>query len=413
MTALAIPRRRWTSQTRREFCVSAAFAAAVLPLPGLAFGTQSKADIPDLAKIDRQRILAAAERYLHELPATITAFSSPRSAGGPHDYFSEGDYWWPDPQNPSGPYIRRDGMSNPDNFVAHRHALIRLSLQVPTLAAAWLLTRDTHYAAHAAKHLRAWFLDPATVMHANLQYAQAIHGVTAGRGTGIIDTIHLVEVVRAIPFLEESGALSRPELRGLRGWFDAYLDWMTTSKNGREERDAKNNHGTCWLMQVAEFAAFTMNRGLSEFSRRRFKTVLVPEQIAADGSFPRELSRTKPYGYCLFNLEVMATVCQILSTPEDNLFFYGLPDGRGFRMAIAFMFPFIADKKSWPYAHDVEYFDDWPVRQASLLFAGIALSKPEYFDVWSRLDPDPTVEEIIRNYPMRQPLLWLGQGAPS
>jgi len=409
----AIPRKRWISQTRREFCVSAAFAAAALPLPGLAFGTQPKADIPDLAKIDRQRILAAAERYLHELPVTITAFSSPRSAGGPHDYFSEGDYWWPDPQNPSGPYIRRDGMSNPDNFVAHRHALIRLSLQVPTLTAAWLLTRDTHYAAHAAKHLRAWFLNPATVMHANLQYAQAIHGVTTGRGTGIIDTIHLVEVVRAIPFLEESGALSRPEIRGLRGWFDAYLDWMTTSKNGQEERDAKNNHGTCWLMQVAEFAAFTMNRGLSEFSRRRFKAVFVPEQIAANGSFPRELSRTKPYGYCLFNLDVMATVCQILSTPEDNLFFYALPDGRGFRMAMAFMFPFIADKKSWPYAHDVEYFDDWPVRQTSLLFAGIALSKPEYFDVWSRLDPEPTVEEIIRNYPIRQPLFWLGQRAQS
>jgi hypothetical protein len=245
VTALPIPRDRWTSQTRREFCVSAAFAAAALPLPGPAFGRQPKADIPDLEKIDRQRILAAAERYLHELPVTITAFSSPRSAGGPHDYFSEGDYWWPDPKNPSGPYIRRDGMSNPDNFVAHRHALLRLSLQVPTLTAAWLLTRDTHYAAHAAKHLRAWFLDPATVMHANLQYAQAIHGVTTGRGTGIIDTIHLVDVVRAIPFLEESGAISRLEIRGLRGWFDAYLDWMTTSKNGQEERDAKNNHGTC------------------------------------------------------------------------------------------------------------------------------------------------------------------------
>ena len=407
MTASPIPRKRWTSQTRREFCVSAAFAAAALPVGGLAFGRRPKPDIPDLAKIDRQRILAAAERYLHELPVTITVFSSPRSAGGPHDYFSEGDYWWPDPQNPSGRYVRQDGLSNPDNFTAHRHALIRLSLQVPALTAAWLLTRDTRYAAHAAKHLRAWFLDPATLMHPNLQYAQAIHGVTTGRGTGIIDTIHLVEVVRSIPFLEESGALSREDLRGLRGWFDAYMHWMTTSKNGQEERDAKNNHGTCWLMQVSEFAAFTTNRELSEFSRRRFKAVLVPEQIAANGSFPLELNRTKPYGYCLFNLDVMATVCQILSTRDDDLFSYALPDGRGFAMAMAFMFRFIADKKPWPYPHDVEYFDDWPVRQPSLLFAGIELSKPEYFAVWSRLDPDPTVEEIIRNYPIRQPFLWL------
>lgn len=405
-----LPSKRWTCPTRREFCVSASLAAAALRVPRLAFGKELKADIPDLAKMDRQRILRAAEGYLHELPITITAFPSPRSAGGPRDYFSEGDYWWPDPQNPSGPYIRRDGMSNPDNFTAHRHALIRLSLQVPALTAAWRLTRDPRYAAHASKHLRAWFLDAATLMHPNLQYSQAIHGLATGRGTGIIDTIHLVEVVRSIPFLEHSGALAPAELRGLRAWFDTYLGWMTTSKNGKEERDAKNNHGTCWLMQASEFAAFTANRELSEFSRRRFKEVLVPEQIAADGSFPRELSRTKPYGYCLFNLDAMATVCQILSTPDDNLFSYTLPDGRGFAMAMAFMFPFIADKKSWPYPNDVEYFDDWPVRQPSLLFAGIALSKPEYFAVWRRLNPNPTVEEIIRNYPIRQPFLWVGRG---
>ena len=405
-----LPSKRWTCPTRREFCVSASLAAAVLRVPRLAFGKELKADIPDLAKMDRQRILRAAEGYLHELPITITAFPSPRSAGGPRDYFSEGDYWWPDPQNPSGPYIRRDGMSNPDNFTAHRHALIRLSLQVPALTAAWRLTRDPRYAAHAAKHLRAWFLDAATLMHPNLQYSQAIHGLATGRGTGIIDTIHLVEVVRSIPFLEHSGALAPAELRGLRAWFDTYLGWMTTSKNGKEERDAKNNHGTCWLMQASEFAAFTAKRELSEFSRRRFKEVLVPEQIAADGSFPRELSRTKPYGYCLFNLDAMATVCQILSTPDDNLFSYTLPDGRGFAMAMAFMFRFIADKKSWPYPNDVEYFDDWPVRQPSLLFAGIALSKPEYFAVWRRLNPNPTVEEIIRNYPIRQPFLWVGRG---
>ena len=402
----ACPQATMTFLTRRQFCVSASLAAAAFPLPPCLTGDRPEHDIPDLAKIDRQRILTAANRYLQQPPVTITAFSSPRSAGGPHDYFSEGDYWWPDPKNPSGPYIRRDGMSNPDNFTGHRQALIRLSLQVPALAAAWLLTHDHHYAAHAAKHLRAWFLDPATLMHANLQYAQAIHGITTGRGTGIIDTIHLVEVIRSIPFLEKSGVFSATEMRG---WFAAYLDWMTTSNNGQEERDAKNNHGTCWLMQASEFAAFTANSELSKFCRKRFKEVIVSEQIAANGSFPEELRRTKPYGYCLFNLDVMATVCQTLSTPQDNLFSYALPDGRGFAKAMAFMFPFISDKKSWPYAHDVEYFNDWPVRQPSLLFAGIALAKPEYFALWSKLNPDPTVQEIIRNHPIRQPLLWVGK----
>jgi hypothetical protein len=394
--------------SRREFCAAAGFVAAAAPFA--AFGKTAGRDVPDVAKIDRHRILAAADRYLHEQPITITSYSSPRSAGGAHDYFSEGDYFWPDPKNPTGPYIEHDGMSNPDNFTAHRHALIQLSLQVPALAAAWTVTRHDRYARHAAKHLRAWFLDPATLMNPNLQYAQAVHGLNTGRGTGIIDTIHLVEVVRSIPVLARAGALSADESSQLKKWFSDYLVWMTTSVNGQKERDTKNNHAVCWIMQVSEFAAFTGASDLTEFCRARFKEVVIPGQIAADGSFPLELRRTKPYGYCLFNLDAMSTVCQILSTPEDDLFSFALPDGRGFARAMAFMFPFIADKSSWPYPHDVEYFEYWPIRQPSLLFAGMALSRPEYFKVWRRLDPDPTVEEIIRNYPIRQPLLWVGQG---
>src|SRR5581483_7808619 len=88
----------------------------------------------------------------------------------------------------------------------------------------------------------------------NLQYAQAIHGITAGRGIGIIDTIHLVEVARAIEVLKDSPALSMTELGAITQWFKDYLEWMTTSKNGIDERNAKNNHGTCWVMQVAAFA---------------------------------------------------------------------------------------------------------------------------------------------------------------
>jgi hypothetical protein len=30
-------------------------------------------------------------------PITITAETSSRSAGGKHDFFSEADYFWPDP----------------------------------------------------------------------------------------------------------------------------------------------------------------------------------------------------------------------------------------------------------------------------------------------------------------------------
>jgi hypothetical protein len=231
-----------------------AFLASALALPAMR---PSRAALKlDLAAIERPRVLTAANQYLAQAPVTVTAFASPRSAGGRHDFFSEGDYWWPDPANPGGPYIQRDGMTNPDNFVEHRRAMIRLSLAVPALAAAYRITSDLRYADRAANHLRAWFVDEATRMNPNLQYAQAIHGRFTGRGTGIIDTLHLVEVARAAWQLDLKPAL----LASVRNWFASYIEWMTTHPYGIAERDAGNNHGTCWCTQVAAFAQLTGNR---------------------------------------------------------------------------------------------------------------------------------------------------------
>jgi hypothetical protein len=360
----------------------------------------------DLGEIDRARIVKAAEAYLKVEPATVTAASSPRSAGGPHDYFSEADYWWPDPDHPGGPFIQRDGQSNPKNFDEHRRAMRRLSVEVPALVAAWKLTGDTRYSTGAMRHLRAWFVDEKTRMNPHLRYAQAISGRTVGRGTGIIDTLHLVEVARAIEVLDGGKVLGR-DASAVRRWFADYLLWMTTDKNGIEERDTKNNHATCWVLQAVAFARVTRDQSTLEFCRRRFKTVLLPDQLAADGSFPLELRRTKPYGYSIFNLEAMAGITQLLSTPKDDVWRFELPDGRGMRRAIAYLFPFLKDKKTWPMPKDVMYDSEWPMRQASLLFAGLAFQEPAYIDLWKTLPPDSNVEEVVRNFFIRQPLLWI------
>lgn len=356
----------------------------------------------DLAALERPRVLKAANQFLSAEPVTVTAASSPRSAGGKHDFFSEGDYWWPDPANPDGPYIQRDGMSNPDNFVEHRRAMIRLSLIVPSLAAAYKLTHDRKYATAAARHLRAWFIDDATRMSPHLLYAQAIKGRFTGRGTGIIDTLHLVEVARAAGQLD----LAAADLSGIKSWFTAYTGWMTTHKYGIDERDTKNNHATCWVAQVAAFAQFTGDRVQTGYCRNRLKTVLIPNQMALDGSFPEELRRTKPYGYSLFNLDAMSIVAQTLTTEEDNLWTWQMPDGRGMAKAVAWMYPFLVDKSRWPKPPDVMYDREWPVRQPCLVFAGVALGKSEYLELWKKLNPDPIVEEVLRNYPVRQPVLW-------
>jgi len=129
--------------------------------------------------------------------------------------------------------------------------------------------------------------------------------------------------------------------------------------------------------------------------------------MAQDGSFPAELKRTKPYGYSLFVIDAMAGIAQIASTPEDDLWSFALPDGRGMRKAMQFIFPYIEDKSKWPGKADVLFWDEWPVRQPSLLFAGLKLNQPAYLKVWQRLEADPQTAEVVRNLPLRHPLLWI------
>ena len=359
----------------------------------------------DLRQIEKDRVLCQANFAMREIPITITAFRCPRSAGGLHDFYSEGDYWWPDPENPAGPYIRKDGLSNPDNFLKHRQMLMRLSYYVPVLTAAYLLTDEKKYVKAVENHLTAWFIDPATKMNPNMLFAQAIKGRVTGRGIGIIDAVQLVEVAQAIRVLHEHRAINARTFRQVREWFRQFLHWITTHPYGINERDHGNNHATCWAVQVAAYARLVGDSSQLEYVRRMFKTVLIPQQMAPDGSFPKELKRTKPYGYSLFNLQAFTVLCA-LAAKNNDLWYFRLPDGRGMEKAVRFMFPYMRNKSRWPFKKDVMYWKQWPVRDLTLLFAAVKYHNSDYFKVWKKLPADPTDYEVLRNYFVRQPLLW-------
>ncbi|MBU1680102.1 MAG: alginate lyase family protein, partial [Bacteroidetes bacterium] len=159
--------------------------------------------------------------------------------------------------------------------------------------------------------------------------------------------------------------------------------------------------------QAAEFAKLTGNEKVLQECRKFYKSDILPLQVEADGSFPKELKRTKPYGYSLFNMDAMGMVCLTLSTEDENLWEYETADGKSFKKAVEFMYPFIADKSKWNLPPDVMYHDEWPVRHPSLLFAGLAYNEEKYIELWKKLDPDSDVEEVNRNFPIRQPILWM------
>jgi hypothetical protein len=397
--------------TRRTFF--AQIAAMLLSPRSLQSQTKATSH-PDVATVDHDRILESASHYLTQIPSPLTAFPCARSPATPQDFYSEAADYWPDPANPAGPYAVRSGPPNPDAFIAHRDALLDFSITVPALTAAFVITNDERYAQQAIRHLRAWFLDPATRMTPSLQYGQTTLPAKIGRPEGVAEAVHLAEVVQCLPFLSNSEALADADLSGLKKWFADYFTWLNTSRLAGLARDSKNHHGTSWLLQAASIAHLTQVADDAPVTalRHQYKSSTIRAQIVADGTFPHELTTPNPYRNTLFNLDMMAGICLLLSTRFESVWDVELQDGPGFRTVIARLYPFILNRGAWPYRADAKYFANLPIRPPSLLFAARAYDRPEYATLWKTLNPEPTVPELQHTFPIRQPLLWVTRPKP-
>ena len=251
------------------------------PRPGNSMPTPCALETPLVSVMDKQKLPPSGDK---------------------HDFVSYGPYWWPDPKKPDGlPYIRRDGEVNPESRgpATDYHAMGRMADAVKTLALAYFLSHDEAYAAHAARLLRAWFLDPATRMNPNLNFGQAIPGVCEGRGVGIIDTVSLLPIPDATLVLLPSAAWTDADQQGLRDWFAAYLQWLLTSKNGKDEAAAENNHGTWYDAQVAALAIYV---GRPEIARQTLQTAqttrIAPDRARrppAAGAGPHQVVQLQPH----------------------------------------------------------------------------------------------------------------------
>jgi hypothetical protein len=384
------------------------YATMLIAMLQLPAPSAQPTKLETIVEHERKRVLQAAALAIDAKPDAITHYPAPLSKGGPHDFYSNGDYWWPDPAQPDGlPYIRKDGETNPANFRAHREAMSTLRDRVAALAAAYRLTKEERYAAKAIELLDTFLLAPDTNMQPHLTYAQAIPGRSEGRGIGIIDAIHLIELPKAIQNLANAKALTPKVREALQMWFGKLKDWMRTSANGRQEAAEKNNHAIAYWLQIAVYAEFAQDTAALAECHRQLREVLLPQQMAADGSFPLELERTKPYGYSIFQMDNVATLAHVLAHHGDDPWQFALADGRSVARGTEFLTPFIADKSKWPRKPDVQAWDGWPARPVYLMFAGLALQRDDYLTLWRKLADDPVDAEVRRNRAITQPLLWL------
>jgi len=360
--------------------------------------------VKQIIDIEHDRVIKRANKFLDVKPQTVTASSCSRSMGGKHDFFSEGPYWWPDPANPDGPYIKKDGLRNSDRFENDDKALTSFSELVSTLTSAYLLTGKEKYVTSAMQHLKAWFVDTTTRMNPNMLYAQAIRGVSSGRGVGIIDAVPLIDVAKSVMILEHSPYVSSQDIEQFKEWFQQFILWFSTHPNGIHEMKAKNNHGAWWHAQVAAYASLTGDQKALQLCLNHYKEILLPDQMALDGSFPLELARTKPYAYSLFVLDAMSSLAWTLSDTNFNVWNYTLPDMRGLTKGLDFIMPYLKDKTKWPYAKDVANWDDQPNARQFMLLAALAGNNPEWFKLWKALDEkNKSFSASLKN-----PLLWIG-----
>ena len=309
-------------------------------------------------------------------PACVTQFKSKAASGNPHDFYSEGMYEWPNPKDPDGPHITRDGLPNPGRFHFHRTALEQTTQNSHLLACAGYYLDKPEYLKKAAHLLNVWFLDKETMMNPHLEYAQAVQGRCIGRGIGIIDTKTFIKVIFAADLLRLAGGFDEL-IAGLKNWFGRYLTWLTTSKNGNDEKNEGNNHASWWTVQTMAYAIFTQNRSVFEQCCDWYRTAILPQMNDA-GTFPRETERTRSYFYSLFNLQAYSLICEMAHLQGVDLWHHKTAENKSAKRAIGVMSEYVDSPFLWTYK---QVRGEQLCDQLSLQLGALRLDMPEWENI--------------------------------
>ena len=296
------------------------------------------------------RLLEAAQEAMKHKAGSVMDKNRVPPSGDKHDFMSQAPYFWRDTNSPNGRYVRHDGERNPEaNRDSDAGRLGRMCSDTHALALAFYFTGNEEFAAHATELLRIWFLNPATLMNPNLNFGQGIPDTVEGRPMGIIGTRGFVGLVDAIRLLQNSKSWTAADQKGMVAWMSEYLHWLQTSRIGMGESNATNNHGTFYDTQAAAIAEFVGNTGLAREIILAAREKRIAKQIEPDGKMPRELQRTKSFGYSVFNLRALTDLACLGQNLGIDLWHFQTPDGRSIRKALDFMAPYLNRENKWPY----------------------------------------------------------------
>lgn len=330
------------------------------------------------AKVALAALVKRADEAVARKPGTVLDKRTIPPSNDRKDYISLAPYWWPDPANPTGPYVRRDGEVNPERNTNRfdRTALGRMASDADLLGLAYYYTGDRRYADALAKVVRAWFLDPATAMNPNMNYAQMVPGRSNGRPEGVLDTSAFIAVIDAVGLVGPLGALSADEGKALEGWFSRYLDWMVSSPNGKGEGAKNNNHGIWYDAQVSRYALFARRPDLARKIVADFPKKRIEKQMQPGGALPDELARTRSAHYSIYAIEPAYHVADTAACLGVDLYSWTDGKGRSLRAATDFIAAYRGRPEAWPHKEM-----KWPAEELDALLVRADVAWP---GVWER-----------------------------
>ncbi len=295
-----------------------------------------------------RKLIRDADQLLDAPLLTVMEKKQLPPSGDIHDYMSIAIYFWPDPSKPNGlPYIRRDGEINPE--VADYKDKTNISLMmrnVEILSLAYFFSDDSKYANKTIQQIRAWFLDSATRMNPNFNFAQAIKGTNDGRGIGIIESRNFIQVLDAVGFIKSNPNWTKKDDEGMQKWGNDFLSWLTTSPNGIDEMNTKNNHGIWYDAQKLAFALYTKNTEVALSTVKSVKQRL-EKQMNDDGFFPLELERTTSLHYSAFILEPLFLIAHMSDKLNVDMWNYNSTTNKSLQKGFFALMPYLSKDKDW------------------------------------------------------------------
>jgi hypothetical protein len=293
-------------------------------------------------------LILEAEKALKYGPVSVMEKNEVPPSGSKHDYMSLAPYHWPDPTKKDGlPYMRKDGETNPEvKLYKDKDYLPELCSQIYTLALAHSYSGDKKYNNHAIKLIRVWFLDTATKMNPNMNFGQAIKGQNTGRGAGLIDARNFIKVIEAIELMNKEEAYPKKDLKNMQVWFADFLQWMETSKNGKEEMNAKNNHGV-WYDALRLSIALFNNQEEAAKKIIANAQVRLANQMDDNNRFPLEMARTTSFHYSVFVIDAFLKIATMAESIGVDFLANTVNSKHTLKAAVDEMVPYLVQEKQW------------------------------------------------------------------